>query len=498
MTSLIPKNDPMKPKTPLGQKIALMIFGLFLLLVLLETGLRLGGIVFLSYQEHRNRVSISKRGSYSILCLGESTTANAWPPFLEVILNRSKTGVRFSVIDKGVGGIKTTEILNHLESNLDEFHPDMVIVMMGINDEGTHMPQEDLGGPKIVLFFKSFRTYKLWRLLWLHIAVKVKEMGLYRHPPPSVRQYTRDALVGLKGLREKEDHVRTKEPCHAEEISRRAIEQAPVREETYVEQGNSYLNSARYAQAEEAFRRAIEQAPASEEAYVGLGLSIHNLNREAQAEEIFRSIMKTNPRNCDAPIHLGWNYQGRGKYAQAEEIFRKAIEGNPTNRDAYVGLGVAYLSQDKYAQAEEILRKALERDPENAKLYGALRCLYEETGRTELAREFEKKAKEFSCYDHITVSNYRRLREILDKRKIKSVFVQYPMRSVEPLKKIFVRQEGLVFVDNEKVFKKAVKEGGYKAYFLDMIGGDFGHCTKKGNLLLAENIAAAVLREYFH
>jgi hypothetical protein len=71
------------------------------------------------------------------------------------------------------------------------------------------------------------------------------------------------------------------------------------------------------------------------------------------------------------------------------------------------------------------------------------------------------------------------------------------MRSVLPLKKIFQIQEGIIFVDNEQIFKKAVKKSGYKEYFIDMFAGDFGHCTEKGNRLLAENIANVILKEAF-
>jgi len=31
-----------------------------------------------------------------------------------------------------------------------------------------------------------------------------------------------------------------------------------------------------------------------------------------------------------------------------------------------------------------------------------------------------------------------------------------------------------------------------------MFGGDFGHCTPKGNRLLATNIADVILKEVFH
>jgi hypothetical protein len=66
-----------------------------------------------------------------------------------------------------------------------------------------------------------------------------------------------------------------------------------------------------------------------------------------------------------------------------------------------------------------------------------------------------------------------------------------------PLKRIFERDKDIVFVDNEGIFKEALKKAGYKEYFRDMFAGDFGHCTQKGNALLAENIADVILREVF-
>ncbi len=76
--------------------------------------------------------------------------------------------------------------------------------------------------------------------------------------------------------------------------------------------------------------------------------------------------------------------------------------------------------------------------------------------------------------------------------------MQYPMRNAEPLKKIFPGQEkSIIFVDNEKIFKDAFRKEGRREYFVDMFGGDFGHCTPKGNQLLARNIADVILKEVF-
>ncbi len=74
----------------------------------------------------------------------------------------------------------------------------------------------------------------------------------------------------------------------------------------------------------------------------------------------------------------------------------------------------------------------------------------------------------------------QKLKEILDRRNIKLVCVQYPMCGIEPLKRIFKWQEDVIFIDNEKIFKEAVGKEDYQEYFIDMFGGDFGHCTPKG------------------
>jgi len=112
---------------------------------------------------------------------------------------------------------------------------------------------------------------------------------------------------------------------------------------------------------------------------------------------------------------------------------------------------------------------------------------------------FEKanKVREEYC-NSMTYLNYKRLSNILARRQIKLVCAQYPMRSIESLKSIFEGQSGIIFVDNERTFKKAVQKAGYEEYFKDVFGGDFGHCTRKGYGLLAENIANVILKEVFH
>lgn len=83
-------------------------------------------------------------------------------------------------------------------------------------------------------------------------------------------------------------------------------------------------------------------------------------------------------------------------------------------------------------------------------------------GNHVLRKEYEGKAKQSheNHYGPLTTNNFRRFKQILDRRKIALICVQYPGRSIDPLKKIFKEEEGIFFVDNEEIFKSAVLREG--------------------------------------
>jgi tetratricopeptide (TPR) repeat protein len=489
------KNSSAKPKIALKTKITLIIFGLFLFLILLEVGLRLGGFVLLSIQEYRNIISIKQKGSYRIMCLGESTTQNQYPAFLEEILNQRNIGIKFSVIDRGMSAITTSLVLGELSSNINKYNPDMVVTMMGINDSKGYIHYKAATTSKITISFKSLRTYKLSRLLWLHILTKAKETGFYQ--PGKVRQGSKKIQTYLPRIRLEEAYA---ESISAEESLKKALELNPNNDRVYFALGWLYKDQGNFSQAEESFKKAIELNPKNDYAYAGLGWLYKDQGKFLQAEESFKKAVELNPKNDNAYAGLGRLYINQGKFLQAEDSLKKAVELNPKNDNAYAGLGRLYINQGKFSRAEDSYKKAIELNPKNDGAFGAISALYKEMGKPELAKEYAKKANRLRLeyYNSATVNNYRKLKEILDKRGIRLVCVQYPMRSVEPLKKIFEKDEGVIFVDNERIFKEAVRKANRKEYFIDMFGGDFGHCTSKGNRLLAENIANTIIKEVFH
>jgi len=226
------------------QKTYLMLFGIAVFIVTLELGLRLGGFILLSLQEHRNVQAIKQKGVYRIMCLGESTTAGKYPGPLEDILNKRNIGIRFSVIDKGIVGTDTVVILSQLKQNLDIYKPDMVVKMMGINDWEEHIPYEAVTTSKITILFKSFRVYKLTRLLWLHILTKAKERGLYK--PDKESRSSEKIQTYLPGIGLKEAYA---EPILTEDLLKKAIDLNPKNDDAYFGLGWLYLVQGKFSQA---------------------------------------------------------------------------------------------------------------------------------------------------------------------------------------------------------------------------------------------------------
>jgi len=502
------------------KKFTVIFLGIIFSIILLELVLRLGGLAYSFLQEYRNRISAYQKGTFRIMCLGESTTAlggkDSYPNQLEEVLNQRNIGISFSVINAGMGGIDTTYILAHLEENLNKYRPDMVTAMMGSNDRYIKY-YENIPEANTTLF-RNFKTYKFLRILWMNVINKLKKPAVY-----SAAQL----ILGLKSC-----YAQQSNPQQDEESLKRSVERNPNSDEAYFKLGTFYREQGqypkmeealqkaiqlnpksdiayaqlgwyytrekKYSQAEEFFKKALEQNP-KEETYLAMGELYIFQDKFTQAEEAFRRALIVNPKSIEALSHLAWVNIKQRNCIKAEELFKKIIALNPVGAWNYNALAEIYIRQKRFSEAVEVYKKALQINPNDDKVYGGLAIVYKEMGRQDLAQECYRKANVLRSqgYSELTRRNYLKLKRILDQRGIKLVCVQYPMLSIEPLKNMLQDQEGLIFVDNEKVFNDALSQASYMDYFQDMFAGVFGHCTRKGNRLLAENIANVILKEYF-
>jgi hypothetical protein len=150
------------------------------------------------------------------------------------------------------------------------------------------------------------------------------------------------------------------------------------------------------------------------------------------------------------------------------------------------------LSRGNLNEAEEMYMKAEEMNPGNEWIRLTKRQFFPAAGaHVPVPNEGPNR---YFFYGPKTRYNYYRIVTELQKRNIKVICVEYPMRPAAELRGMMKAFKGIVFVDNEKSFKESVGREGYDAFFRDRFAGHFGHCTDKGNMLLASNIAEAILK----
>jgi len=402
-------------KTKLTQKILLIFLGIFLTFISIEVGWRLAGAIYLNRQHQGNAIS-HKKDTYKILCLGESTTAsggvNSYPNQLEEILNQNNSGMTFSVINRGIPSIITSDILENVKANISSFSDlDMVITMMGINDmlyDYGHLEKNTNRYPgKLSEWIRSLRTTKLLTYLWESMLVKVSTHKIKK----------------------------------------------------------SLFDSG----------------------------DIHKFQ-----EEEFTLIRRKRIKNkvAEKIVRLSKDLSKEGQWEKSLKGIKTAIEIYPENIGLYIDLVARYNRQQRYNDVQKIYEYMIQYNPRNPWGYAGLANFYTQQNQPHLAKEFKAKAENIrlNYYNSTVRENYRQLRKIFKSHGIQLVSIQYPLLDVKPLKQIFDSPEEIIFIDNKINFKKAIESLGYGEYFKDNFAGDFGHCTKKGNRLLAENIARSIFK----
>lgn len=330
------------PKTTLKQKISLIAFGIILSLVLLEITLRLCGVFFLLAQARRNKIVLERWGEFRILCLGESTTTeggwDSYPRQLGRLLRQQMPDKKISIINRGVVSITTAEILSLLPRCLDEYAPQMVIVMMGINDRESSMSL----GESFLVRFKSI----------------IKDMRIYN-------------LM-----------------CFCKKIA----QQRKILQTIYLERANFYIETNNYERAELMFRKAILTAPKAPYPYIAFGEYFQEIQNDLpEAEMQFRQALRVSPRAYKDYLDFGLYCQERGRYLEAEEVFKNAVALSPKHPQAYALLGILYSFQGKTEDAEAILKESSEKFPKDYPVVLALGILYRTQGKYKEAQEHLKR-----------------------------------------------------------------------------------------------------------
>jgi tetratricopeptide (TPR) repeat protein len=264
----------------------------------------------------------------------------------------------------------------------------------------------------------------------------------------------------------------------------------------FIQAARRHLHDHDSAGAEGCLNNAIVFNPYEMSAYRILGELYARQRRYDEIWTLFMEGLRINP-NESIVFFFFLNSLSRllRDDPRARERFELASRDKDSSLAGHLLLYDWHLRHGQAGAAGQVLKRLLARNPDQARLYATLgrRCLSQ--GRRALAERFFARAEAIRLgnFNAMLYGNYQKLIAELSARRIQLVCMQYPMRSVEPLKKMLRQYAGIIFVDNERAFKDAVERDGYERYFSDDFGGDFGHCTREGNRLLAEHLAEAIL-----
>lgn len=543
------------------KRVITIIFRILLVLVLVEVGLRLGSFGFIAAQRYENRAEGD--GSYLILALGESTTANlhngqsTWPDELELILNNRSVGIKFEVFNEGLVNADTETILKGLEGNLERYDPDLVIAMIGSNDDNEDFVMHSDEGVRIIDLVKDFRVYKLGKFVILYLrdnivgkTDKKKQDAdirdeMYKKEEEKLKKaaesspLSMEMLVNLAGFYNK--HGKDAEYYSVTNAIVNNLDRMEEPDKSTINYANVFFNHGlaslrleKYSEAEKMFKKALELNYDDPTIYKAMGKNYRELNRTdesiehykvylniiesrglfeedasvqlaelymeknnlEQAYEILKKVVFLNPNKGQENTLISLLAQDLGKESEAIGLFNHIIKSNANNIEAHMELAWLYLNYGYPNEAEEVLKHLADLNPRHLiRAYESFYARYEKKGEFEKAAEMEKRAAELRkrFYGPKTQKNYRELYAVINEEGIKLIAMQYPNLDVQEIKNYFEGKEEIIFVSNKENFKKALEKEPFDDYFIDSDQNAFGHATLKGNRLIAENAADAVI-----
>lgn len=510
-------------------------------LTLLEGALRSGAVAYHYYQ--KKPISLapnSKLNRSVILCIGESTTEwglnEAYPTFLQNKIDSEFGKGKYLVINAGITGTDTQEILKNLERNIQTYKPQIVISMMGINDWW--------GIENENYFYSHFRIYKFLKILaantrnWISGSPKTVVLNDKVNPVvdgeqvllPNRADIEPKINSGIRNYNEKK-YIDAVDDFKSIEMAQ------DLPSYFYYWLGRSYFATGQKDKAQYYFK-IYEKSENTANGY--LNLAIFFLDNSGQfdqtnlknAKRYLDLALRSAPENGEILTRMGvWHMKNENQIL-AKVFFEKAGSLKNPSALTLLLLGRSYVAEKNMDKAIEVFKQGLQDQSvtglllwsellqslvrakkfEEAKKYYALAVERYPDEKIFLARiqRLGIPGVKFNKWDQLTVKNqiqnfliypptrenYEKFAEILQSNGIRHVAMQYPMRSAEELRVILKKYPETVFVDNQLSFERELKNHSYDELFMDRFAQDFGHFTPRGAELVANQVFDVLTKEH--
>ncbi|HNW45101.1 MAG TPA: tetratricopeptide repeat protein [Elusimicrobiales bacterium] len=348
-------------KKELKGKVAALLAGVVFALLLLEAGLRCFGYLY----KKTHSLAVSPAGAVTVLCLGDSFTVGlgapaekSYPAQLQDALNKKKPGPAFRVVNGGVIGQNTSELLSKLQADLDSLRPHAVVVMTalsnGWNLRGFQRAQGKRGAfvriREYLARSSGFRFYKLMGTDWRGEREEAPGAG-----PASGRTGGRGPDCAAQGLSSEaglQCYIKSAKAAPSDPVSR-------------AEAGFLLLNSGRLAEAGDWFRAGIGADGKYPVNYAGLGLVAMTEGRLEEAAGWFHGEIAAGRKDASVCFRLGTLAKLAGKPDKAREWHQKGIALDPSYGLNYSALAWLALERKDHAQARSWVAGSLGKNIKN-------------------------------------------------------------------------------------------------------------------------------------
>lgn len=434
------------------KKILLIFLGFLMALIILEITMQAAGFSMLYYRDYKNNKALKNKSKYKIMCLGESTTYGGYPKELQKILNQKYSG-KFTVIDCGIPATNLDSIFKMLNHNIAKYHPDGVVCMMGIND-GIVSFESGINNP--CLKNSKLKTFKLFNFIKSHISIFFKEKNKSSHMEDNGQKKYAYQLY--------EDNLYSQATVVFEDI----LKQNPNDIDAII-----FLAMIRYYYLnykDSAYLDVLNIMKSSGTTVFYCKDTVYQLayqllidyKKDVESRTYFANMI-INDENAIINSNIYHNLKNFVTEEQKNKLLKK-LSSWPNLLDQYYGISaIESLDKKDYKKAEECFRTA---------------------------EEFRLKYPNERTY-----GLYKLIIKKLTDNNIKVICMQYPVRSIEPLKQMLKNERyygQIEFLSNEESFKNLLKIKKYDDIFADQFAGDFGHCLDSGNILIAENVVESL------
>lgn len=445
-------------------RLGRLLLGTFVVLFAFEIILRLVGGVLWLFRPGADPAPAPR----TILCEGDSFTygigGTGYPSQLEKLLNERAGKREFRVVNEGIPGRNTAQILERLRLHLEEHRPEVLIVLTGENDSWNFIRREVRPQTPRTESGEALGD----DLPPAEASARPRGLALERVLLRSrVYKFAKIMLIGLT-------HA-TFRGGHGEEIG--LDDPASAAEADILDRAQAHANRWEFGEAKRLYAEYIRDNPRDPNGYLQSGMCLLRNGEVDEAVAVLKrgvgdGVRKTASAQAELYHQLGWAYHRKGLRKDAIKAWRTGLGKHPKKEKLYVSLARAHYEEGdlwgvlEYGKAHPRVRA----NPMHRFLLSQARRSSERGVRLDrLVRTHRRR-------------DVRAISALAKEHGARVIFASYPEHHFPDIQEA-AEKEKASYIDFTRLFKLRFKSS------KEFLSSDNCHCNTAGYRVMAETFA---------